>query len=374
MCAGHKVLQNNNTTINQKTNTMNTIVKIVVLASLCLVLNQVQAQDTIQSTPKDVRIENLQKYKDSITFQERNLLKTEVEFIHQQLEKGEITKEKADALKQEVAKKRALNIEARLAMIDNQIDLLKRNDDSDQTYGNTKSDVLLSFGKKNGLYIQGKSKPAKYDIRTGNQFLFAIGFNNALIDGQSLDDSPYKIGGSGFVELGWLWSTRLLENSNFVRVNYGLSLQWNKLTLKDNLYFVEKGNQTTLEEFPLDLKKSKFRTTSLVVPLHFEFGPSKKEVYDDRIRFYTTNQFKIGIGGFAGVNLSTLQKLKYKEDGRNQKDKLKNDYNTSNFVYGLSGYVGVGEFSVYAKYNLNALFKDQSVAQNNISLGLRWNL
>ncbi|MEO5789480.1 MAG: hypothetical protein ABIW77_13890, partial [Gelidibacter sp.] len=58
----------------------------------------------------------------------------------------------------------------------------------------------------------------------------------------------------------------------------------------------------------------------------------------------------------------------------NQKDKLKNDYNTSNFVYGLSGYIGVGDFSVYAKYNLNELFKDQVTPQHNISLGLRWDL
>ena len=353
---------------------MNTIVKIIVLASLCLILNEVHAQDTIQRTTKDVRMEHLEKYKDTIAMQERNLLKSEVEVINQQLEKGEITKDRADALKQEVAKKRALNIESRLAMIDNQIDLLKRNDDSYQTYGNTNNEVLVSFGKRSKLYIKGNNKPPKYDIRTGNQFLFAIGFNNTLMDGQSLDDSPYKIGGSGFVELGWLWNTRLLKNSNFVRVNYGVSLQWNKLSIKDNLYFVDHGNETKLEEFSLDLEKSKFRTTSLVVPLHFEFGPSKKETYDDRIRYFTANQFKIGLGGFAGVNLSTQQKLKYRENGSNQKDKFKEDYNTSNFVYGLSGYIGVGDFSVYAKYNLNDLFKHQLVAQKNISLGLRWDL
>ena len=353
---------------------MKTIVKIIVLASLCLILNKVHAQDTIQRTAKDVRIESLEKFKDTIAIQERNLLKTEVEVINQQLEKGEITQEKADELKQQVAKKRALNIESRLAIVDNQIDLLKRNEDYNRAYSSTNSDVLVSFGKEGKLYIKGNNQPPKYDIRTHNQFLFAIGFNNTLIDGQSLEDSPYKIGGSGFVELGWLWNTRLLKNSNFVRVNYGMSLQWNKLSIKDNNYFVANGNETTLEEFSLDLKKSKFRTMSLVVPLHFEFGPSIKKVFDDRIRYITADQFKIGIGGFAGVNLSTHQKLKYRENGSNQKDKFKNDYNTSNFVYGVSGYIGVGDFSVYAKYNLNELFKDQAVAQNNISLGLRWSL
>lgn len=351
---------------------MNTITKLVVLISLCLITGTSHAQDTLQKSAKDIKLETLEKYKDSITIEERNFLKSEVEVINQQLEKGEITQEKAALLKQEAAKKRALNIENRLAIIDNQIDLLRRNDNEYDTQD--ERGVLVSFGKNSKIYINNKERPTKYDIRTKNQFLFAIGFNNTLIDGQSLDDSPYKIGGSGFVELGWLWSTRLLKNSNVARVNYGLSLQWNKLSIKDNLYFVDHGTDTVLEEFPLDLHKSKFRTTSLVVPVHFEFGPSKLLGFKDRIRYQTHKQFKIGVGGFAGVNVATKQKLKYKENGSRQKDKLKNDYNTSNFVYGLSGYIGVGDFSVYAKYNLNELFKDQAIPQHNISLGLRWDL
>ncbi|MEO6348195.1 MAG: hypothetical protein ABIO60_09840 [Aquaticitalea sp.] len=353
---------------------MNTITKIVVVVSLCLMVNKAHAQDTIQNTIKTNKIENLEQLKQAVTNEEKDFLKSEVEVINQRLEKGEITKEKAEELKQEAATKRALNIENRLAIIYNQIALLKRNDDSYQNTGEDKNAFMISFGKKNGLYINNKHNSPKYDLRTGNQLLFAIGSNNTMIDGQSMDDSPYEIGGSGFVELGWIWNTRVLKNSNFIRVNYGLSLQWNKLSIKDNLYFVENGDITTLEEFPLDLKKSKFRTTSLVVPVHFEFGPSEKKDYDDRIRYFNDSQFKIGLGGFAGVNLSAQQKLKYKEDGDNQKDIMKTDFNTTNFVYGLSAYIGVGDFSIYAKYNLNELFKHQPVEQHNVSLGLRWDL
>lgn len=353
---------------------MNTITKLVVLVSVCLIVHTAKAQDSIQKADNSSKIETLEQLKEAILSEEKDLLKVEVEAINQKLERAEITKDKADELKQEAAQKHALNIENRLAILDNQIELLKRNPQANSTYNDNNYSISIGGG---GQFIKIKSRkqsPPKYDIRTGNKLLFAIGFNNTIIDGQSLDDSPYEIGGSGFVELGWLWNTRLLKKSNFVRMSYGLSLQWNKLSIKDNLYFVEDGDQTGLEEFPLDLKKSKFRTTSLVVPLHFEFGPSKMKDYGDRIRFFTDDQFKIGIGGFAGVNLSTLQKLKYKVDGDQQKDKIKKDFNTTNFVYGLSAYVGVGDFSVYAKYNLNDLFKDQAVDQNNVSLGLRWAL
>lgn len=351
---------------------MNTITKLVVLAALCLIMGTTQAQDTLQRTKSQLKIESLQKYKETIADEEKASLKTEVETINQRLENKEITQAQAEILKQEMAKKRAMNIENRVAIIDSQIELITRNPEYYSSTQSRENDVVISIGKKNGLYIKSNNEPPKYDIRTSNQLLFAIGFNNTIIDGQSLDDSPYQLGGSGFVELGWLWQTRLLKNSNFVRVNYGLSVQWNKLSIKDNQYFVANGNETTLETFPLNLKKSKFRTTSLVVPLHFEFGPSKLRDFDNRVRYHTHNQFKIGLGGFAGVNLSTKQKLKYKENGNNQKDKFKSDYNTTNLVYGVSGYIGVGDFSVYAKFNLNELFKDQAIDQRNVSLGLRW--
>ncbi|HUH29652.1 hypothetical protein [Gelidibacter sp.] len=351
---------------------MNTITKLVVLISLCLITGTSQAQDTLQKTKSQLKIESLQKYKEIITEEEKGFLKTEVETINQRLENKVISQMEAEVLKQEMAKKRALNIENRIAIVDSQIELITRNPEYYSSTQFRENDYVISIGKKKGLYIKNNNEPPKYDIRTRNQMLFAIGFNNTIIDDQSLDDSPYQLGGSGFVELGWLWETRLLKNSNFVRVNYGLSFQWNKLSIKDNQYFVANDHETTLETFPLNLKKSKFRTTSLVIPIHFEFGPSKLKDYGDRIRYFTDDQFKIGIGGFAGVNLATNQKLKYKENGNNQKDKFKSDYNTTNLVYGVSGYIGVGDFSVYAKYNLNELFKDQAVDQHNVSLGLRW--
>ena len=88
----------------------------------------------------------------------------------------------------------------------------------------------------------------------------------------------------------------------------------------------------------------------------------------------TAMRFKIGIGGFAGFNIGTLQKLKYKKDGKDVKDKLKGGYNTSDFVYGLSGYVAFGNVGVYAKYDLSPVFKDQAIEQNNISIGLRFDM
>jgi len=136
-----------------------------------------------------------------------------------------------------------------------------------------------------------------YDRRTYVDPVIAFGLNNAVIDGQSLEDSPYKLGGSRFVELGWAWRTRVLKNSNALRLSYGVSFQFNGLKPKNNQYFVVNNGETELQEFEFDLRKSKFRMDNLVFPIHFEFGPSKFSKTDKRIRYSIRNQFRFGIGG-----------------------------------------------------------------------------
>ncbi len=359
---------------------MQTVTKFLVVLILFISVYKLHAQDTIRSN-NTYKIEILQKLKEKIKSEEREFLKAEVEEINQRLDRGEITSANAETLKKEAAQKRAANIENRIAIVDHKIALLERNPDEDSMFDIDEDDdsFTIRIGKKDfndGTFYFGRSRnmPRKYDRRTTSDMVFAIGFNNAFIDGQKLDDSPYKLAGSGFIELGWAWKTRVLDNSNAIRIKYGFSFIWNKLDIKDNQYFVKDGDNIMLEEFPTNLKKAKFRTTHIVFPVHFEFGPSKRIDRDSYFRYSTSDQFKIGLGGYAGFNIGTLQKLKYNMDGRDIKDKIKGGYNTTDFVYGLSGYIAFDDVALYVKYDLSPIFKDQTIDQNNISLGLRFDM
>src|SRR5690606_38776631 len=237
---------------------------------------------------------------------------------------------------------------------------------------------LTSFGfdllGKPRIRMRTDYKPRKYDKRTTNDIVLAFGFNNAIVEGESLNDSPYKFGGSRFFEIGMAWKTRVFDNTNFMRIKYGVSLQVNGLKPTDNQYFVQQDNQTVLEEFPEKLQKSKLTITNLVFPVHFEFGTSKKIEKDTYFRYSTSNKFKIGLGGYGGFNIGTRQKLKYEIDGERIKDKQKRGFNTTNLVYGLSGYLALGDVALYVKYNLSPIFKNQMVEQNNIPVGLRFDM
>ncbi|MBZ0328437.1 MAG: hypothetical protein K8F54_12575 [Altibacter sp.] len=327
------------------------------------------AQETGQSN--DIKI--LKEAKESIVIEEKEALKKEVERINKRLDSQSITLEEAEALKQAAAEKRALNIENRLAIIDNKVALLERNANDSLVDKNDKLTISF-FGKGNILDITYEDHEIKYDRRTYSDFVLAVGFNNVIVDGQSLNDSDFKVGGSRFAEIGWAWKTRVFEESNWLRVKYGFSFQFNGLKPTDNRYFVDTGEQTVLMEHLQDLDKSKFRMDNLVFPVHFEFGPSKKIEKEEYFRYSTKNQIKVGIGGYAGFKLSSRQKLKYSMEGEDVKEKLKADYNTNNFIYGLSAYLGWREAALYIKYDLNPIFKDNPVEMRNISLGLRFDM
>lgn len=336
--------------------------KITFLALLCLcslVVNPVVAQE---QTNRE-KIEQLQKEKEQIIAAEKEALKKEVEAINRRAEAKEIDWEEAEKLKSEAAKKHAMNIQNRVTIIENQIALLTREE---------KPDEWSWEEEEEDDYDNDNWFSKSHYNRTSTHLVVAVGFNNALGEDQSINESDFKVAGSRFFELGLAWRTRVFERTNFLRFRYGFSFQFNGLKPTDNRYFVEEGDLTFLEEYPLELDKSKFRMDNLVFPVHFEFGPSKKVETPRSVWFSTHDKFKIGLGGYAGVNIGERQKLKYEEDGEDVKEKLKGDYNTNEFIYGLSGYIGWGGTSLYAKYDLNPIFKDPNPALHNISVGLRF--
>jgi len=350
---------------------MRLITLCTAIAVWAIALTECYAQD--RTTLE--RIEFLEQTKEQIINEEKDALKIQLESINRRLEGGTVTEAEAADMKQNAAEQRALNIENKLAIVDNKIELLKRN-------GVSEEDQLLVVGlgtnSATGESLFGinftnvPEHKRRYDRRTKSELIFSFGLNNVIGDNQSLNDSPYKIGGSRYAEIGLGWKTRVFKESNWLRIKYGVSFQFNGLKAEDNQFLVDTGAQTELQEFPLDLTKSKFRMDNVVIPVHFEFGPSKKIEKENYFRYSTYNKFRVGLGGYAGLNLGARQKLKFKDEGEDVKQKLKANYNTNNFIYGLSGYIGFSQISLYAKYDLNTVFKNDPINQRNVSLGIRW--
>ena len=344
---------------------------IYFVALVFLFVSKVFAQETFEAKAKQIA-NKIEK----VTKEEKAALKEEVEAVNVQLSEGKITKEQADKRKKELAEARAIIIEEKVTLAQNELnDLVQQKVDGKIKEG----DSIM----KHGLVIRWNdeiwrdSKKGKDSLRgekrTTSQFVFAMGLNNMMVDGK-LQDSNYSFIGSHFYEWGFTYNTRLMKTDNLLHAKYGLSLMYNNIRPTDNRTFVVNGNQTQLQTNAINLDESRFRNVYIVAPVHLEFDFSKPKVSNGKTYFRTHQSFRFGIGGYAGINVKSKQILKYDQDDLDYKTTIKGDYNVNNFIYGLSSYIGYKELSLYCKYDLNPLFQDNLVKENNISLGLRLDL
>ena len=343
---------------------------IYLVTLLCLFASKLVAQESFESKAKKIA-ENIEW----ITREQKALLKAEVEEVNIQLEKKVITIEQANLKKQQLAQARATIIENKVSIAQQELKNLVQ----EKVDGKFRIEDTLKIDRRRSIKIYLNDRKSKNDTieelkserRTTSQFVFAAGLNN-LVTNNKLVDSDYRFLGSHFYELGVSYNSRIAKNNNLLHAKYGLSVMYNNLRPTDNRSFVINGNQTNLGVNPIDLKDSRFKNVYLVVPVHLEFDFSGIKMKEDKPFFKTHQSVRFGIGGYAGINLKSKQIIKYDDNDLKATEKTKGDFNTSNFIYGLSTYIGYKATSLYLKYDLNPLFKDNVIDQNNVSLGIRF--
>ncbi len=365
---------------------------------MSLLVSKASAQETFEGKAHAiaVKIEN-------ITKEEKAALKIEIEAINKELEAGTLAKEQADAKKMILAEARSKNIENRIAEVQEELkDLVQQKVDGkifapEMQSRNSIEFIGVKLKEKDSIFYNGikykvtyktsdslyidingirkavKSRGRVGDRRTTSQFVFAAGVNNLVTNG-GIANSDYRYWGSHFYEWGVTWNTRLLKNNNLLHLKYGMSLMYNNLRPTDNRYFVVNGDQTNLEVSSIHLDDSRFRNVYIAVPLHLEFDFTKVKDKDGKKIFKTHESVRFGIGGYAGVRVKSKQILEFNEGSRDVTQKTKGNFNANDFIYGVSTYIGYKSTSLYLKYDLNPLFKDNAIKQNNISLGIRFDL
>jgi hypothetical protein len=351
---------------------------IYLALSLCLFASKLVAQDKDIKDAKttqtfETKAKAIGDKIEKITAEEKATLKTEIEEVNVQLEKGTITKEQADEKKKKLAEARATIIENRIAVVQEELkDLVQAKVDG--KLNEVDSDKKrYSFSIPGGFKENNKNDTIKKsEKRTTSQFVFAMGINNLATDGK-VAGSDFRYLGSHFYEWGGTYNTRLFKNNNLLHLKYGYSVMYNNLRPTDNRVFVKNGDKTDLEVSTTHLDDSRFRNVYLVAPLHLEFDFSKNKTRDGKSFFQSHESVRLGIGGYAGFRLKSKQFQKFEDtDGNNITVKDKGDFNVNNFIYGVSAYIGYKETSLYVKYDLNPIFENNVIKQNNISLGVRF--
>ncbi len=333
--------------------------------ALCMLVAKVTAQETFVDRAKAIA-DKIEK----VTKEEKEALKIEVEEVNKQLENGSITKDQADKKKKELAEARAVIIENKVNAAKEELnDLVQEKVDGKIKESDSNT---FSFTLNNK-----KDKEDKGESRHTTQAVFAVGWNNVVTDG-AVANSDFSYWRSTFFEWGLTWNYRLTKESNLLHFKYGFSWMYNHLHATDNRYFVDNGDQTVLATFPTHLRRKDtyFKNVYVTVPLHLEFDFSKNKTDKDGNKIFRSHKgFRMGLGGFVGYNTNSKQFLSYEVDGYRIRERQKGGWNVNDWTYGVSAYVGYRQTSLYLKYDINPIFENNTVDQNNVSLGVRfdWN-
>lgn len=337
------------------------------------------AQSQEKFFEKEVR--KISKKIDKITKQQKDSLKQKIKEINIKVDEEKITQQEADKLKKEAATYHAIQIEELVSIQEQKLQQLVQ----DKTDGKIASkeeeyeENLLTIGGESFKlrFLEGdKENKRKRNKRTTTQFLFALGVNNVLTNNEfgSLNDSEYKFWQSHFYELGFTFKTRFSKEPSKTYFKYGISFLWNNLRADNNKYHVVNGDETSLAINTNNLSESRLRHVQMTFPMHLEFDFSNNKKYSDgEIGDRTHKAIRFGVGGFFGFKLGTRQYLEYvNSQGVKVEEVQKNSFNTNTINYGLSAYFAYKSYGLYAKYDLNPLFKNSDV--RNFSLGLRFDI
>ena len=338
------------------------------------------AQSQVKTFENEVQ--KISRKIDKITKEQKDSLKVKIKEINFRLTENELTNAEATSLKKEAAVYHASQIEKRVSFQEQMLQQLVQdktegkvvsNDDVDEknTFKIGGTTFKLSLSEKDE-----KKKKYRKSKRTTTQFVFAMGVNNVLTNNEfnSLNNSDYKFWQSHFYEVGFTWKTRLSKQPSKTYFKYGLSFLWNNLRAENNKYHTVNGEETLLIEHANKLSESRLRHVQMTFPMHLEFDFSKNKKYaDNKVVDRTHKAIRFGLGGFFGFKLGTRQYLEYKNaEGVNVEELQKASFNTNTINYGLSAYFAYKSCGLYAKYDLNPLFKNTET--RNLSLGLRFDI
>ena len=369
---------------------MQKIILYTIIIAFSLVTKAVAQEKKEKPISFEKKVEQISSGMEFLLAREKNELKLKIDSLETVFNQNKISVDEFNALKLKEAEKSANRIEVGMERYNQKLDSLIQNKvETGSKEVSFKVDTIngkrvLTYFKKSDtkhydipalkIYKSDEEKAERKSKRTTSQFVFAFGLNNVITEGENLEDSDYRVWGSHFYEWGVTYNSRILKNNNLLHAKYGLSLMYNNLRPTDNRYFVRNGDQTDLVTSTIKFDESRFRNVYLTLPLHLEFDFTPKKVSKDgtKTNFRTHESVRLGIGGYAGVRIKSKQILKYEIDDVKIKERQKGDFNVSDFNYGLSAYLGYGQTSLYVKYDLNPMFKNNNIDQNNVSLGIRF--
>ncbi len=180
---------------------------------------------------------------------------------------------------------------------------------------------------------------------------FVLGFGPTYVIENSDNDNfvpDFKPWSSWSGYLGFQMATRFTPTSNF-GIQYGILYKWMITKIDDNaILTIQDRNGIYVPDSERDYSKSSLTTHHLVVPLMLQISNKRGKGYT------------FGLGGYAGVRLGDTQKLHFRSvNGEKVESRLRANYRTNPFIYGLGANFGKDFVRFFAHYDLSNVWRTE---------------
>lgn len=198
-----------------------------------------------------------------------------------------------------------------------------------------------------------------------------LGLNNYVDENFSMSRKPedefmdLNTGYSWNINLNFLQFSQNIAGNRFGIVT-GMGFEWNIYRFDNNVTITKGAGgeiipDSTFINNGINLDKSKLTTTYLTVPLLFE------------LQLLKNNQFFINAGVIGGMKIGSNTKVKYQNNGNEEKEKTKDDFNLNSFRYGVTARMGIRGIYLYASYYFTPLFEaNKGPELYPLSAGISW--
>jgi hypothetical protein len=259
-----------------------------------------------------------------------------------------------------------------------------------EAQGSTKTQVFLNKKFKNVFTVdsdgdityKGKrtaEKQASDSLRRIERqgrgrvhFVFDAGLNT-FVNGSSAKPGVPSLDtwgwGVGYTNIGLDYVQPLVYRGRArLALTLGPEFSFNRFQLQGNDQWVQSGSLTYAEAAPSakQIDHSKLNLNTLNLPVMLRFKLRSKDGHQ--------NTISAGVGGFGGYRLGSSIETKYKMASSDYKfeDTTSGQLNLNNWQYGVQGEVGFHALRLFAKYNLNEMFREGQGPQTHLlTFGIR---
>ena len=319
---------------------------LYVTGLLCAFLSKTYGQETesFENQTKTIS-NNIEK----IVKQEKEKLQIASDSLNLLVQNNELTFEKAEEIKQDLAQTSADKINLLVSKEEEKLVELVQNTVNEQ--------IANSDDSGEEKYIP------EFFRRTTPQTVWTFGYRGIQ---ENSEKEGFDFG------IGFNLKTRIFKDNSLFYLKYGLTYNWQFEYLKEpNKYYVVNGNQTDYVDYSGDLRRSSTFTNSyLRLPIALEFDFSKKSTVQGEDVYRVNQGFKFSLGGYIGYNTDSRQTLRYKENGRTTTRTVRGDWNVSHWEYGLMATVSYKTVGIYANYGLNSVFRNNPTNERMFSIGI----